>query len=322
MKHIYVDRAGDQTPAEALRNPDPEAVYWLPPGCPWSLILYQELKKRGCEVHWVIETRITRGDLELPPRPPWIYLEEIRLLTRGGMSEIYTAVDEQGTEKVIKIYPRAMIRRAGYPEPRLAKKNIPGLFPIENWAVTEKYIYLLMPRARAVAYPGMGSIVPCLDSIAHTLSELHARGWVHCDIKPGNIFCYQNQWYLADPGIAIPLGQILPRPRCSLRYAPPEWINALMKNQPVRILPSADVYAFALTFIYLFTGTHPIPEDDPGLVYSMYESGKMNQRLKAIIERHDFPFPGLLESAVDPDPGNRPSIMVFKEAFTQKRLIR
>lgn len=47
-----------------------------------------------------------------------------------------------------------------------------------------------------------------LVTVAKTLEEYHARGWVHCDVKPSNILIHDGVAYLADLDLSERMGDI------------------------------------------------------------------------------------------------------------------
>jgi serine/threonine protein kinase len=69
--------------------------------------------------------------------------------------------------------------------------------------------------------------VQVLTHVAERLADLHAGGYVHRDIKPGNIMWLprKKRWTLIDFGCAARIGHYA-RPGFSLFYAAPEVILA------------------------------------------------------------------------------------------------
>ncbi|NJR41922.1 MAG: phosphotransferase [Akkermansiaceae bacterium] len=70
----------------------------------------------------------------------------------------------------------------------------------------------------------------CVQVLAHVamrLKDLHASGYVHRDIKPGNIMLLhrKNRWTLIDFGCVAPIGQLAGL-SFTLHYAAPEAVEA------------------------------------------------------------------------------------------------
>jgi len=94
-------------------------------------------------------------------------------------------------------------------------------------------------------------------ALARVLSVVHARGVVHCDVKPSNLLTDHDDVRLIDFGIARLIGEPEPVPgtaRCSRGWAAPEQLHALPAS------PAMDVFAWGCVIAYL-AGVHPFGDD-------------------------------------------------------------
>ncbi|MFI0821122.1 serine/threonine-protein kinase [Streptomyces sp. NPDC021098] len=138
--------------------------------------------------------------------------------------------------------------------------------------------------------------------IAGALAALHAKGIVHCDVKPGNIVVTQERVAkLADFGAAYRVDgseTITPNGPVSLTpyYAAPE----AFRGAPER---ASDVFSLGATLYCLVTGTPPLRG-----------AGRM-VRLEAISPLAG-PLRGVLTAMLQQDPGARPTAAEALGALT------
>lgn len=205
----------------------------------------------------------------------------------GGMGTVYKALDLRKLEasdrnpyiaiKVLNVqfrgHPKSLIalQREAKKAQALAHPNIVRVYDFDR---DGPMVYLTMeyltggPLSRKLRAPGFGGLpyaeaMKIVAGITNALSYAHERGFVHCDLKPANIFLTDNgEVKVIDFGIARvfhkpeevveatvfdpgSLGAMTPA------YASPEMLE---NREPD---PRDDVYALACITYELLTGHHP-----------------------------------------------------------------
>ncbi|BFV55913.1 hypothetical protein KCMC57_up10170 [Kitasatospora sp. CMC57] len=102
---------------------------------------------------------------------------------------------------------------------------------------------------------------PLLIELCTGLAHMHGRGWVHGDLKPGNVLLMADgSVRLADFGLTTELEgthAYIP-PLGSLDHVPPEWWSQRSGPRGVQLRPGADIWAFGvLAHQVLSGGLHP-----------------------------------------------------------------
>jgi len=92
------------------------------------------------------------------------------------------------------------------------------------------------------------------SALARVLTAVHARGIVHCDVKPSNLLVRGHDVRLIDFGIARYVGQRCGGDgvvECTRGWAAPEQLRAAPAT------PAVDVFAWGCLLAYLAGGVHP-----------------------------------------------------------------
>ncbi len=123
-------------------------------------------------------------------------------------------------------------------------------------------VVLAMERAERSVQDAIAGAKPAaaermIVEICEALVHMHAAGWVHGDLKPGNaLLMADGSVRLADFGLARELdGTHAYAPRLgSSDYLPPEWWSERVSEQGIAIRPTADIWALGVTAHQLLTG--------------------------------------------------------------------
>jgi serine/threonine-protein kinase len=96
---------------------------------------------------------------------------------------------------------------------------------------------------------GLPALVDCFRQAAHALHALHSLGYVHCDLKPGNILAgARGATKVIDLGQACKVGTVKERIQGTPDFIAPEQV----KREPVTV--RTDVYNFGATLYWCLSG--------------------------------------------------------------------
>lgn len=151
------------------------------------------------------------------------------------------------------------------------KVSNPHLVPILAAQLAEPPYYVTMPfldgaplneKLRAGGQLDLPVAFWIARQVAQALEALHQGGWMHCDVKPGNIMVSpRGHATLVDLGFARPLeekGSIADRPVLgTIQYLAPEMLYSALGGD-IR----SDVYSLGVTLFEMLTGRVPFDAED------------------------------------------------------------
>ncbi len=232
-----------------------------------------------------------------------------RLLGRGGMADVYLAFDSQRqTYVAIKLIREDLaddadfVRRFGREAAALARLDHPNVVRFYSTEQDGMLSFIVMDYVpgstlqRRLAQAGGPLPLPEASSILHqvgpALHYAHTMGFIHRDIKPGNIMLREDGTaLLSDFGAArIAESSTL----ATLTIGTPAYMS------PEQILgrdlqPQSDLYSFGIVLYEMLTGRRPFTGDEGGLT----GTGTLS-RLREAHLRLDPPNPSQLNPAVPP----------------------
>ncbi|WP_370651493.1 serine/threonine-protein kinase [Luteitalea sp. TBR-22] len=208
-----------------------------------------------------------------------------RRIGRGGMGVVYRAYDTRLDRLVaLKTLPALAppAAQALQAEARamaaLEHPSIASLYGLERWRGTPVLVVEYLAGgtlASRIATGPMrpGDVVVLARVLAEALATLHARGWLHGDIKPSNIGLTRDGVpKLLDFGLTRWHAMAAPGPGGSGTVRPADGTRSgALAGTPLYLSPEAldghpagdadDVWALALVIVELITGVHPFRAD-------------------------------------------------------------
>jgi serine/threonine protein kinase len=210
---------------------------------------------------------------------PW---RLVRHLGEGTWNHVYQAAPADANEdspadyavKVLKpaclgdIQAIAQLRREA-----LVLKTIshPHLQCVLSCHVERAPYYLVMPYQRGASlrtYLRKYERLPLAQSmwivrqVAEALDALHEQEWIHCDVKPDNVYVAKNGHVtLGDLGLARPRTPLSPTQTMiagTPAYMPPEafCVGGVLSG-------TSDAYSLGVMLFELLTGQYPFPHTSP-----------------------------------------------------------
>lgn len=174
------------------------------------------------------------------------------------------------------------------------------------------------PDGGSVPHPAE-SLAAWMPDIARALDYMHVRGYVHRDIKPGNIlFDESGSAILSDFGIAKAIATAGPGGRTATMTSAGGIVGTLEYMARELILGQdydgrADQYALAVTAYEILAGRRPFREQGPTLIFrigngeappALHDLASVPERLSRVIHR-----------AMHPDQAERfPNCVAFASA--------
>jgi serine/threonine protein kinase len=139
------------------------------------------------------------------------------------------------------------------------------------------------------------------------LWALHEEGWIHSDIKPGNIFVGSTGHVtLLDLGLARKAGRgggtEGPALAGTLSYTAPESFSSQLELEP-----ALDVYSLGVTLYRMVTGVLPFPQTDPAALATAHLHHRPpNPRLfNPLLDKRVV---RLLDGMLEKQPSQRPTL--------------
>ena len=249
----------------------------------------------------------------------------LKKLGTGARSTIYLAKDDQTNSQVA--LKRVILEK---PEDTRIFEQVENEYKIAQ-QVDHPYIrkcYKLIKRRKLLKvnellmsmeyfdgetlenYRGLSLIDCCLvfRMVATALNAMHAKGYIHCDLKPNNIMIDDaGQIRIIDLGQGCKIGTIKARIQGTPDYIAPEQVRRQ------RLDFRTDVFNLGATMYWAFTGQNVptlIPQNNSGLTVASLTGGVAEVRTPSQLQPKINPgISKLIMECVNEDPMKRPSNM-------------
>ncbi|MGI8905874.1 MAG: protein kinase domain-containing protein [Candidatus Sumerlaeaceae bacterium] len=188
------------------------------------------------------------------------------------------------------IEPGVLIKRELSALRALKHERIPA---VRDWSISEPYAFVVLPYFAAgsledvLSRSGPISIPMAWQLLEHLLSALvvaHRASLLHLDIKPGNVLCAEDGFYLSDFGISQgSMAALFEGEAClgSPVYQSPEQRERRYKDFDVR----SDLWGVGFTLWTALTGM----EADATRSLRLQNTGRMYELPSPVLFRSDIP---------------------------------
>jgi serine/threonine protein kinase len=219
--------------------------------------------------------------------------EVLSTLGRGGMGAVYRVRNRiTGDQRALKVilpelaaqpqfvdrFVREIRLAMAVDHPNLVRVFEPGMdgdrmfLPME--LLLGESLATRLKRERCLT---VDAALELLRSIGSALSALHARGILHRDVKPSNIFLAQEAGQivpkLLDLGAGKEVGGSDEMTSTGLAIGSPHYMAPEQASGRKDVDVRVDQYALAVVAYQLFTGARPYENDDTGHVLAKVLSG-------------------------------------------------
>lgn len=243
---------------------------------------------------------------------------KFRLLQQLGGTDhsvvFLTERSEEPKKAVIKLVPASNAEKqilhwklgAKLPHPHLLRIFESGQCELNGHQLlyvvmeqAEEDLSQILPVRSLTAAETREMVLPVLDA----LSYLHGKGFVHGDIKPGNILAIADIVKLSSDSIsAISEGVVKDGARTSTAYVPPEVAAG-------KISPASDIWSLGMTISEVLTLHRPV-----------YDSAKKQDPV--LPKELESPFSDIVKNCLPVDPAKRWTIAEIKSRLDQKSVTK
>jgi serine/threonine-protein kinase len=247
-----------------------------------------------------------------------------RLIGEGALASVYEA-RPSGAADAPAAYALKMLRDSWADHPQAvemlrreaflgSKVSHAHLVPVLAANFREPPYFVVMPRLEGqtlAAHLAAGErfslpvVLWIARQVAEALDALHAAGWMHADVKPGNIFVSpEGHATLIDLGFAHPVCEahgLGDRPVLgTLRYIAPEMVTSTL-SADIR----SDIYSLGVTLFESLAGRLPFDAEEPHDLALEHRQG-IPAQLRVLVPQLPTRAARLVRQMLAKDPLRRP----------------
>ncbi len=233
---------------------------------------------------------------------------------RGGSSVVYLAERESDQQQVVlKILDATagldeiLLQRFVQEFDIISSINHPNVVKIYDRGFSDRHAYIAMeyfPNGSLVEVIRQGltgrQALSLLAQAASALREVHSRGVIHRDIKPGNLMARADgSIVLADFGIAKRLDDNKNRTRHGELYGTPYYVSPeQIEGDPATA--QSDIYSLGIIFHEMLTGQRPFEAESVSGLIALHVSAPRPKLPEPLAE-----YQGILDRMIAVDPAKR-----------------
>jgi len=157
-------------------------------------------------------------------------------------------------------------------------------------------------------WPGMKTAVALVDGMLEPLAKAHAKGFVHRDLKPDNIFLARTddgeRVKLLDFGLAREVDKS-GATRTGITFGTPEYMSPEQAMSARKVRAPGDVWSVGVMLYELLSGDHPFTGETPNAIMA----NAIKEPLPPLRERAPHvppPLAAVIERALEKEPKARP----------------
>ncbi|MBX3727561.1 MAG: serine/threonine protein kinase [Candidatus Sumerlaeia bacterium] len=206
--------------------------------------------------------------------------EVLGVLGRGGMGVVYSAVRQSDHELVaVKVLPAEclrypeLVKRFEFEAQTMAQLSHPGIVPIIDRGRWENHPFIVMDyipgcnlkdRIERHAPLPIDEVLAVATPVAEAVQRCHEAGFVHRDLKPGNVLLSQSGRVLVtDFGIANLIHLLGDQTDHGVTIGTPQYVAPEQLRDGSAVDVRADQYSLAVIIFEMITGELPVGVFEP-----------------------------------------------------------